>query len=345
MSQQESSYFDSEQETVYQPRHINSDPSEQQERQERQEQQEPTVYYVTPEQSMLGGEKLVPMSVVKARSYWGGAAFFVLLMLIGGLIWGTQVRTNYANYPSFQGPGNYPYHGHPHGGHRGFDGGQMPPAPSLRSFTVSGQAKVVISNTDETVHISTGPDSSVITVSEANMYYNAYNPTNNVQSQLVSNNEVDITGSQSSDGFNGADASENELDITVPSLTDIQITNNIGDIVIDNVTGQIQADTAQGTIALSQTNLRGSSTLHTGSGDITFDGTLDTSGNYTMTADDGSVSIILPDNAAFHLQVGSTTDEINNEFSGDSVGNSPRANLTISADNGSGFIDIQMANP
>ena len=99
MSQQKFSYFSPEQETVYEPRAINRDPRESREEQGQQEQ---TVYYVTPEQSMLRGEKLVPTRRAKPYANWIAAAIFVLMILIGGLMWGHQVRSEYYVNPPCQ---------------------------------------------------------------------------------------------------------------------------------------------------------------------------------------------------------------------------------------------------
>ena len=57
MSQQESSYFDPEQGTVYERPNMNGDSVESYEKQGEREQ---TVHYVTPERSMLRDEKLIP---------------------------------------------------------------------------------------------------------------------------------------------------------------------------------------------------------------------------------------------------------------------------------------------
>lgn len=92
MSQQEFSYFGPEQETVYEPHDVNRDPRE---LREEQAQQEQTVYYVTPEQSMLRGEKLIPVRRTKSHANWVAVTIFLLMMFIGALIWGVQVRSAY----------------------------------------------------------------------------------------------------------------------------------------------------------------------------------------------------------------------------------------------------------
>jgi hypothetical protein len=98
VSQQQFSYFDPEHETVYEPRYINSDPREVQEYQETQEE---TVYYVTPEQSMLRGEKLIPTQRMTSRANWFITALFLLMLLFGGFLWAHEVLPSYAGGPGF----------------------------------------------------------------------------------------------------------------------------------------------------------------------------------------------------------------------------------------------------
>jgi hypothetical protein len=98
VNQQQFSYFDPEQETVYEPRYINRDPRESQEYQEVQEE---TVYYVTPEQSMLRGEKLIPARRMKPRADWIVAAIFILMLLFGGFVWARETLPAYPGGPGF----------------------------------------------------------------------------------------------------------------------------------------------------------------------------------------------------------------------------------------------------
>ena len=103
MSQQQFSYFDPEQETIYEPRLINRDPRE---LQEYQEVQEETVYYVTPEQSMLRGEKLIPKPRTTPHVNWVATVLFLLMLLFGGLLWAREALPP---------PGPPPYAPGPHG--------------------------------------------------------------------------------------------------------------------------------------------------------------------------------------------------------------------------------------
>ncbi len=120
MSQQEFSYFDPEQETVYRPRDVNRDPGEVYEGYEEQEQ---AFYYVTPEQSMLRGEKLIPVRRTKSYANWVATAVFLLMILIGALMWGAEVRAERYGYPPYAPVQHriYKTHdGHPWDGERHF---------------------------------------------------------------------------------------------------------------------------------------------------------------------------------------------------------------------------------
>jgi hypothetical protein len=105
MNQQESSYFDPECETVYEPRYIERDFGKF--REEGHEEQERTTSYMTPEQSMLRGEKLIPISETKSYRNWILTGIFLLMILIGGLLWSIPDHPIHPLYDH----GGY---GHPH---------------------------------------------------------------------------------------------------------------------------------------------------------------------------------------------------------------------------------------
>jgi hypothetical protein len=189
------------------------------------------------------------------------------------------------------------------------------------------------------LHIMMG-DSDKIVISESGGYNDPYNLYENVQSTLT-DNEVDITGRQSGRqgrfGFNHS--GEGELDVMVPPLASIEVISNVGDIIIDGISGQVRATTARGNIQMLQGNLSGSSVLHTVDGDIEFDGALNPEGNYTLEADHGSVQAILPTNATFSLQTSGDFDEINNNFASDTMEDTSQPDLTISVNDGSIYIE------
>jgi len=128
VNQQEFSYFDPEQEAVYEPRGINRDPRESYEKQEEPEQ---IVYYVTPEQSMLRGQKLSPENRTRSYSHWIATAVFLLMLIIGGLMWSAQAASySPSAYPyqwNDKPPHTWYYRHHHHHHHTWQDEHPMPP--------------------------------------------------------------------------------------------------------------------------------------------------------------------------------------------------------------------------
>lgn len=169
------------------------------------------------------------------------------------------------------------------------------------------------------------------------------------------------------------------LDVTVPSTTDVEVHVGSGTIRVDDVQGSVYAETGMGSliarnvigpltmkietgpinvlgstgqinafaqsgdITISQTTLAEKSVLHTENGFIFFRGTLDVHGSYILTSDQGPVNVILPETAAFSLQTGVGSGPLSNSFGRTEVGKGQRAALTINTRGGK--IDIEKSKP
>jgi hypothetical protein len=131
------------------------------------------------------------------------------------------------------------------------------------------------------------------------------------------------------------------LDMTVPASVNLNITAD--DIEVFGVSGQMNLSTDGGPIILEQDTLKGQSKLENNGGPIFFQGGLDSAANATFSTNGGNVDISLPANAAFHLKatgildtvttnipaVASAVGEPNTASPDITVGNSPRATLTL----------------
>lgn len=105
-------------------------------------------------------------------------------------------------------------------------------------------------------------------------------------------------------------------------------------IVLGNVRGQLAAETGGGRIEISQAALSGVSSLKTGGGAITFDGSLDAGGSYKFHTGGGKINLGLPDDAAFSLDAKTGGGSVHNEFGGNEVGNGPRAPIKLRSSGG-----------
>lgn len=156
-------------------------------------------------------------------------------------------------------------------------------------------------------------------------------------------------------------------DITVPAHTNLKIDTNNTAILVVGITGTMHLETNSGSLTVKNSTIAGPALLRSNSGavqttqdqfngtididdnqgDITFQGTLDSSGNYTFTNNGGAITLTLAQNTA--VQTTATTTNggaINSNISGvkaqstsdgltlqANLGTAPRATLTLS-DNG-----------
>ncbi|HLL80342.1 MAG TPA: hypothetical protein VKT25_12630, partial [Ktedonobacteraceae bacterium] len=92
-----------------------------------------------------------------------------------------------------------------------------------------------------------------------------------------------------------------DFDVTVPRLSDLEIKTDAGFITITGVHGQVNCASDAGVVRVKDAMLRGDSRLKTDAGTVTFDGSLDPQGSYSMTTDAGNVSVTLPAQSSFKL--------------------------------------------
>lgn len=90
----------------------------------------------------------------------------------------------------------------------------------------------------------------------------------------------------------------------------IDIQTDHGNITTNNLQGSAKLKTDKGNIFVEQSTLAGSSRLSTDAGQISFDGTLDPTGDYEMHSDTGTITVTLPPDTSFHLDAKTDTGSI-----------------------------------
>lgn len=118
----------------------------------------------------------------------------------------------------------------------------------------------------------------------------------------------------------------------------INLRTGSGRIEADNLQGQINLHTGSGRIEVTRSALSGKSLLKTGSNSINVDSSLDPLGDYQFQTGSGSITLILPADAAFALDAKTGIGGVHNEFGSDKGSNGPRAPLKLRT--GSGGIHI-----
>jgi hypothetical protein len=88
------------------------------------------------------------------------------------------------------------------------------------------------------------------------------------------------------------------------------------DIRVTGISGQMHLGSESGSILVQQGILRGTSWLRTNAGAIHYHEAIDPYGTYTFVSTIGSITVILPSDASFHLDARTDTGTITTDFPG-----------------------------
>ena len=125
-------------------------------------------------------------------------------------------------------------------------------------------------------------------------------------------------------------------DITVQHIVGTMFMEaSSGSIRANDIRGSLKAITRSGDVVAGDAVLNGQSILKTNSGSVSFTGSLDVKGSYQLETYSGDIDLTLPENAAFALNANIDSGSINNEFGGNQVGHTPRAQIMVSIRSGS----------
>lgn len=126
-----------------------------------------------------------------------------------------------------------------------------------------------------------------------------------------------------------------DLDIIVPSISDLRVHSNAGMIRLRNIIGQVVIETNAGFIDVQEATFRGTSTLRTNAGSINFEGVLDSQGQYHFETNAGNIHTSLPRSSPVAFTAKTDFGSMHNEFGSDITGAEPRALLTLRTNLGS----------
>ncbi|GCE04274.1 DUF4097 family beta strand repeat-containing protein [Dictyobacter aurantiacus] len=233
---------------------------------------------------------------------------------------------------------------------------------------------VVIHNARGRVHLH-GSDNSPISVTSTR--YNASwisrpGSEMNVDARVVDNGHTILIDTDRVGDNEHSDAQSVDLDVTVPTLINVQITAEHGAVKIDSITGnmsveasdsinaqnvhsgdghiafysrdgaidvdqvdgQVAFTTNQGHIEVGDAHLTGPSHMRSQDGKIVFDGNVDPENEYSFESRGGAIDVSLPSNASFNLRVFADHSSVDNEFGSNVVGTGPRAHIGIATMSG-----------
>lgn len=263
------------------------------------------------EPSLMEGEKLRPRQRPLPKKRSVARPLAVLLLIVALMIaWGGFSHTN------FNGEGHpWPHHSHSH-----FDGAQGA-APASQSFLVTNSPTLVVNGGSGSIHVRVGNTNNVLV---------STNDGAPVQTQQ-NGNTIDVGTTDSS---NSLQDDGQDLNITVPAASDLEIHSTSGDIQVEGVNGQMTLSSDDGNVELEHTLLSGDTSIKTTDGDISVQGAIESQGSYQFQTDSGDVKLTLPENSSFHLTSSTDSGSVSNGFEGKQAKNSPGPQLNVSTDSG-----------
>src|SRR5579859_3299087 len=206
---------------------------------------------------------------------------------------------------------------------------------TAQTFVMQSGPKLVVTDAFGTVNIHSGGSESIVVTGTKHAGFVGNLSNVQVNEKRVGGNELDVSVQPNGQGMGMFNQGGVDLDITVPSVADIQDTSNAGTLNIDGVTGQMNLQADAGSINMKNATLTGSSTFEANAGSINFNGSLDPNGTYNFQANAGSINLTLPSDAAFILKASVDAGSVNNDFGSSQAGSAPFADITAHADAGS----------
>ncbi|HEU5227179.1 MAG TPA: DUF4097 family beta strand repeat-containing protein [Ktedonobacteraceae bacterium] len=339
MNHQESSFMEPER-RVYEARNINTDPREQR---QQYQSENPQMYGGSGQQQQMG-EKPRTSRERRPRRGW---IFLLVVLLLIVLVAGGVVSLASSFVSSLSSTGTH-------------------------SFSGIAHPKLVIQDDSGTIHVHTGGSGDAVTVSETK-FVRGIGPLSldGMHVDYTKNGNTISIVAQSGNGALFFGSRDIDLDITVPTVSDLSIHNGSGQVEVDDINGSVVAKTGSGSINASNLNgpvtletgsgsinasgingqaiittgsgsievtdakLSGQSVVKTDSGPIKFSGSIDPAGSYQFETGSGSIDATLPTSSAFKLNASTGSGDVTNDFGSTAVGNDPRAALRMQTGSGS----------
>jgi len=217
----------------------------------------------------------------------------------------------------------------------------------IRHFSVEPCPQVVIGNDCGTFHITAGSTSNEVTIQAKTWKRRGWKASDGIWADYQQDGNTITAWVVRSNTSRIHDIDIVDVDITVPSNTDLRLTTRTGDIQVTGISGQMHLGSESGSVLVQQGILRGTSWLMTNAGAIHAHEAIDPHGTYTFVSTTGSITVILPSDASFHLDARTDTGTITTDFPGvmvthrtnsaihSTVGKPPHAKVRLRSDSGS----------
>jgi Putative adhesin len=185
-----------------------------------------------------------------------------------------------------------------------------------KAFPVTGIPTLAVDVAAGDVHVDSGASAQVIV--KVHRSVRAFTHDQAVQyldamrvNLTQDGNTVNVTVNQGNwDGFTPFLNRQLDVQVMVPSTTNLRTTMSAGDLQVNDITGAVNVHMSAGNANLENVTLAGTSTLDLTAGDVTFDGAMQKGVSLGVTLTAGDVNLSLPRNTDAHLDGHATAGDI-----------------------------------
>lgn len=181
---------------------------------------------------------------------------------------------------------------------------------TTQTFSVGAQPDLNINNTDAGyIKVHTGSTGTVVITTTIKV---KSGPLPTVNYATPDSNHIVVTVTDNSPTAN---LNQVNFDVTVPASINLELSAGAGDIsILDGIQGTVNLQSNAGNISLSNTTLSGSGSIKTGSGAITFVGSIAQGAAYQLQDSAGNIDVALPSSTNCHVDANTATGSIQTNF-------------------------------
>lgn len=186
---------------------------------------------------------------------------------------------------------------------------------SISTFAVSGTPRIVVNNITGNVTVVTGPANEVT----VEVTRKARDATQTDAQRALERIKVNLTRDGNTINAvaagdwqtRGAQQLSADLRITVPTITNLDLTQTTGNITIDGVTGALAATLTTGNLTTTRITLNAASHISVITGQANVDASLTNGANLDVTVTTGTARLTLPASTSAHLDARVNVGDIN----------------------------------
>ncbi len=183
-----------------------------------------------------------------------------------------------------------------------------------KTFIVDNQATITVTDNVGNITIHKGSGNQVVVNATVKEDIFGHNPQVDFQN-ADNNGDLAISVKDDRSGLGFFNLSSVDLDITVPDNMVLDLHTSLGNIDIEDVQGQVTAESNAGNVTVTDAHLSGRGQLHSNAGNVDFEGDFADYANYTLKTNAGNVTGTFDPNDNVSIEAHTNAGNIDSEVS------------------------------